>query len=101
MHIHNFLIDYRNTLASPESDNEEDRSIFIDEMCDNGINNIVVGNDNHRGEGGIPTNDKRERRMKGVLIRDNLKTNFMNHNMYRKNNNKGFDYDRSNHIVME
>ena len=56
MHLHNFLVDYRNSLVDGENDNINDRTIFVEDMHDNGIFNLVVLNDNIRGDGGCPTN---------------------------------------------
>ena len=52
MHLHNFLVDIRNRENTNGIDAEIDRSIFVDDMCNNGIVNIDVTNDENRGEGG-------------------------------------------------
>ena len=98
-HLHNFLVDYRNTLDDGELDNAFDRSIFVDDMCDNNIFNIVVSNDNNRPSG-RPTNVERERRINGVVLRDMLRDKLQNHNMHRlrKDDDGEWTYDRSHHI---
>jgi len=100
MHLHNFLVDYRNKLCEGEADNTIDMSIFVDDMCDNGVFNMVVLNDSNRGDGGRPTNIEKQRRIDGVVLRDELRDTLQNHNMHRPKKSDVWDYDRSNHIVL-
>ena len=44
MHLHNFFVDYHNSLCEGEDDNTIDRIIFVDDMCDNGVFNISSTN---------------------------------------------------------
>ena len=74
-------MDYRNIVINAIDDDIVKRGIFIDDMCDNGIFNMVVGNDNNRGDGGRPSNDECIRRMNGCELRDKLKQALLNHNI--------------------
>ena len=100
MHIHNFLVDFRNTGTIENNDERIERNVFIDDMCDNGIFNMVVGNDNSRGEGGRPSNDERIRRTNGLELREKLKISLENHDMHRKTKADAWQYDNSNHIEL-
>ena len=99
MHIHNFLVDYRLKNSVPVADITHEREIFVDDMSDNGIFNMVITNDNNRGEGGRPSNEEKRRRMNGVSLRDELKTALMNANMHRRRKKDNWNYDSSNHIT--
>ena len=99
-HLHNFLVDYRNKLATNAQELEvsNERNLFVEDICDNSIYNIVVNNDNNRGEGGRPTNDERYRRMNGLEIRELLRMQFANANMHRPTRDDIVYYDQSYHI---
>ena len=99
-HLHNFLVDYRNKLATNAQELEvsNERNLFVEDICDNSIYNIVVSNDNNRGEGGRPTNDERYRRMNGLEIRELLRMQFANANMHRPTRDDIVYYDQSYHI---
>ena len=81
MHIHNFLVDYRNKHSVPTIDKTNEREIFVDDICDNAIFSMVINNDNNRGEGGRPSNEEKQRRMNGVWLRDELKVALVNANI--------------------
>ena len=98
MHLHNFLVTYRNNTTHSKRTYAIDRSIFVNDMCDNGIFNTVVTNDTHGGEGGRPSNDERDRRINGLLLRDKLRDTLQDHNMHRPRKTPVIQYDRSNHI---
>ena len=98
MHLHNFIVTYRNNTTHSKRTYAIDRSIFVNDMCDNGIFNTVVTNDTHGGEGGRPSNDERDRRINGLLLRDKLRDTLQDHNMHRPRKTPVIQYDRSNHI---
>ena len=98
MHLHNFLVTFRNNAADSKRIYATDRSIFVNDMLDNGIFNVVVTNDDHGGDGGRPPNDERDRRVHGIELRNKLRDKFVDHNMHRPRNDNDFQYDRSNHI---
>ena len=98
MHLHNFLADYRNSSSAPTVDYALNRSIFVDKICDNGICNIMVTNDDNRGEGGHPTNDEKQRRINGVLLREKLKNSLRKHKMHRLRKDNEWVYDKANRI---
>ena len=98
MHLHKFLVDYRNRLASPDQDNAINRSIFVNDMCDNGISSVVIRNDNYRVQGRRPNNDEHQHRLQGANIRESLKLQLTNHSMYRKKGNDVWEYDETYHI---
>ena len=100
-HLHNYVVDYRNSLVSSEADNYIDGTVFIEDMCNNNIVNMVVVNDNNRGEGGRPSNDEKQRHINGVSLGDKLCMILQNHNMQQPRKENGarvWKYDRSNHI---
>ena len=100
MHIHNFLVDFRNTGNIENDDVMIERNVFIDDMCDNGIFNMVVGNDNNRGDGGRPCNDERIRHMNGIELREKLKISLANHNMHQRIKADAWQFDNSNHVEL-
>ena len=97
MHLHNFLVDYRNSLVDGENDNINDRTIFVEDMHDNGIFNLVVLNDDNRGDGGRPTNKEKVSRQNGNRIRDALRDELKRHDMFRPHKAE-WNYDNVNHI---
>ena len=99
MHIHNFLVDYRNKHSVPTIDKTNKREICVDDMCDNTIFNMVINNDNNRGEGGRPSNEEKQRRINGVRLRDELKLALVHANMHRRRKKDNWNYDASNHII--
>ena len=60
-------------------------------MCDNGVFNTVVSNDNHYPSG-RPTN--------GIGLIDELRDRLLNHNIHRpcKDIDGEWSYDRTNHV---
>ena len=87
--------------CSDNEDNAVERAMFVDNLCDNGYSNIVITNGNHRGDGGRPSNDERERRSNGQLLRNKLRLNLANANMHRPSKQDNIcTYDRSNHIIL-
>ena len=100
MHIHNFLVDYRNKLSEGEEDNTIDRTIFVDDIRDNGVFNMVVCNDTKRVNVGRPSNTEHQRIIEGIKLRNELRDSLHNHNMHRPRKDDVWEYDKSNHIVM-
>ena len=80
-------MDYRNSTYIVVEESTADRSIFVDDMVDNGVFNLVVGNDNNRGDGGRPKNDERQSRIDGIHLRDNLRDELGHHDLHRPRNN--------------
>lgn len=50
------LVDYCNILSEGEDENTIDSSIFVDDMCDNGVFNMVVCNDTKKVNVGRSSN---------------------------------------------
>ena len=100
-HLHNFLVDYRNNLEDVGKEVYIGRSIFVDDICDQGVFNTVVLNDNQRLVG-RPSNVEKQRRLNGLALRDHLRDQLQNHDMHRprKDTNDEWTYDRSHHIHM-
>ena len=98
MHLHNFLVTFRNNTTESKSSYAIDRSVFVNDMLDNGVFNVVVTNDDHGGDGGRPSNDERDRRIKGIQLRNQLRDKLQDHNMHRPRKINNCQYDRSHHI---
>ena len=58
-----------------------DRSIFNDDMRGNNVVNMIADSDNNRGEGGRPSNEKKQRHINGISLRDKLCKILQNHSM--------------------
>ena len=82
MHLHNFLVDYRNSLDNSDDEIRTERNIFIDDNIDNGYLSSVIGNDNYR-IGGRPTNEEKYSRERGLQLRDYYRGLLQDHNMQR------------------
>ena len=93
-------MDYRNASKSIRDDEIFERHMFIDDMCDNEIFNMVVGNENNRGYGGRLINDERTRHQQGVELRDKLRQSLANHNMHRRSKVDLQEYDSYNHVQL-
>ena len=88
MHLHNFLVEYRNNCTNSERENALERAIFNDDIRDNAIVRSVVGNDNNRGDGGRPTFEEKESRLNGIKLRNDLKNLLRSNDMHRPRNNE-------------
>ena len=86
MHLHNFLVDYRNSMIDPSSESSIENEIFILDQLDNNIISTAVGTDATRPRG-RPTNEEIVCRMNGVNLRDQLKHELSAHNMQRPSKN--------------
>ena len=86
MHLHNFLVDYRNSLVYPVEEVYHENEVFHYDRLDNGITNQAITSDSIRPRG-RPSKDEILCRQSGVLLRDHLKQSLSNHNMHRKNKN--------------
>ena len=83
MHLHNFLVDYRNMLKTVTEDIQIENEIFNNERLDNGIISDAVTNDCERPPG-RPSDNEILCRQNGLVLRDHLKLSLANHNMKRK-----------------
>ena len=82
MHWHNFLVNYRESMVLDKNlDRHIEREIFHNELLDNGIVPLVVGEE-CRGGAGRPLNVEREWKLKGILRRDLLKSSLMDHDLH-------------------
>ena len=82
MHLHNFLVDFRNSLVDPITDQLIEDEIFNYDLMDNGIISSVITSDSRR-PAGRPSNDEVECRQKGLILRNHLRQSLQNHNMHR------------------
>ena len=71
MRLHNFLVEYRDANLPP-SDLTEEQRIFDDDCIDTDACPIISGNDSTRPLG-RPSNDEREYRLQGLMLRDKLR----------------------------
>ena len=99
LYLHNFLVKYRLEQKESTEEHNDERRLLVDEVEMSGELSLVVTNDNSRGEGGRPTNEEKERRIKGLLLRDELRQSIKDHNMVRKRRKTDIKYDDSNHII--
>ena len=83
MHLHNFLVDYRNEIFISSSDEREEIYIFISDYLDYRLTSGVIGNDPVSGLIGRPTNKEQECRLKGKLLRDLLRNKLRLHSKFR------------------
>ena len=97
MHLHNFLVNYReNIVLDKNSHTNIEGEIFNNDLRDNGIIPIVVG-DEVRGAG-RPANDEREWKLKGILRRDLLKGSLRDHDIHRPRK-EDWDVDENCHVI--
>ena len=82
MHLHIFLVDYRNSLLEPLNETQKEKEIFHYDQIDNGIVSYAITNDSTRPRG-RPSFDEVECRQKGLLLRDHLRLALANNNMHR------------------
>ena len=82
MHLHNYLVDYRQSLEDPVDDYRKENEIFEYDRLDHGIISSVISSDSTRPRG-RPTNDEIVCRQNGLLLRDHLRASFASHNMHR------------------
>ena len=82
MHLHNFLVDWRESLIDSEEDLLIESEIFQYDKLDNGITSAVINSDATRPTG-HPSEDEIECRMNGLMLRDHLRQSLKNHNMER------------------
>ena len=87
MHLHNFLVDFRNSLNDPLNDKLVEEEIFNYDRLDNGIMSTVITSDSNR-PAGRPSNDEVECLQRGLLLRHHLKVSLQNHNMQRPCNDE-------------
>ena len=97
MHLHNYLVDYCNSISTASEEDEIDRSIFVDDMYDNGIFNLVIHNDSIERDQGCPTNRERESRLNGLKLRNKIRDILHHHDMVRPSRSE-WHYDSVDHI---
>ena len=83
MHLHNFLVDYRNMMNNAREEIELENEIFHNDCLDNAIISKAITNGTDR-PGGRPTDEEILSRQNGLVLRDHLKLSLANHNMCRK-----------------
>ena len=82
MHLHNFLVDYReNQVENKTQHRRIEREVFHNDLIDTGIIPLVVGEGSRIN--GRPVNSEREWKLKGILRRDLLKGSLMDHDLHR------------------
>ena len=82
MHLHNFLVDWRESLSDSHNEVFTENEIFDYDRLDNGITSSVICSDATRPSG-RPTDNEVESRMNGLMLRDHLRQSLKNHNMER------------------
>ena len=82
MHLHNFLVDWRESLIDADNDLLVENEIFDYDRLDNGIISSAITSDTRRPAGRI-ADDKVQCRMNGLMLRDHLRQSVNNHNMER------------------
>ena len=80
MHLHNFLVDYRD---AHDVDYNYEANVFQNDCDDNGLISEVVGNDNIRPRTGRRSSAEDISCLKGLRIRDNLRQAIYDHGMCR------------------
>ena len=98
MHLHNYLVTYKNRHTDAELSNQEERSIFVNDSIDNGNTACVTGNDFYYDDRGRPSNSETKYRLNGIGIRDTLRDTVQNQNMHRPQLENTVAYDASNHM---
>ena len=82
IHIHNYLVNHRESQANPIADESIDNDIFIHDQIDHAIVSTVVHADPTRSRG-RPTNDEIFYCLNCIELRDRLRQSIVNHNMHR------------------
>ena len=82
MHLHNFLVDWRESLIDADKDLLVENEIFDYDRLDNGIISSAITSDTRRPAGRTAV-DEVECRMNGLMLRDHLRQSLKNHNMER------------------
>lgn len=99
LHLHNYIVAYRNEANLTQEDYNYERRLYIDEVNDSGLFNNIVTNDNFLGDGGRPNNEERQRRINGIALRDKLRESIKENKMVRRRKNDDIRCDVSNHIL--
>ena len=83
MHLHNFLVNYRESQTELKKTNEciIERMVFEQDILDNGVVPLVVGKDLITM--GRPINSEKKWKLRGLRIRDNLNVSLMEHDLHR------------------
>ena len=80
MHLHNFLVDYRD---ANDVDYNFETGVFRNDWRDNGLIAEVIGNDNHRLRIGRWSTAEETSRQQGLRIRDELWQAIYDHDIRR------------------
>ena len=80
MHLHNFLVDYRD---AHDVDYNFETDVFRNDCRDNGLTAEIIGNDNHRPRIGRRSTADETSRQQGLRIRDGLRQAIYDHDMVR------------------
>ena len=72
MHLHNFLVDWRESLIDLDEGMSTENEIFECDRLDNRITSTVINSDSTRPSG-RPSDDEIECRMNGLMLRDHLR----------------------------
>ena len=98
MHLHNFLVNYRESLTNEDKRDERiiERHVFEQDILDNGVLPLVVGEDLRiRGR---PLISEKEWKLRGLKMRDNLKISLMEHGLHRPRK-EDWNTNQHTHIV--
>ena len=97
MHLHNFLVDYREShINDKELYTRIEREVFHNHLIDGGIVPLVVGEEGR--DMGRPLNSEREWKLKGIMKRDLLKGSLMDHDLHRPRKDD-WNIDEHYHVV--
>ena len=80
MHLHNFLVDYRD---AHDVDYNYEANVFQNDCYDNGLVSEVVGIDSIRTRAGRQSSEEVISRLKGLHLRDKLRQAIYYHDMRR------------------
>ena len=83
MPLHNFLVNYRESLTKENKTTERiiERMVFEQDIWGNGFVPLVVGEDLRIM--GRPINSEKEWKLRGLRIRDYLNVSLMEHDLHR------------------
>ena len=93
MCLHNFLVDYRDNI-----DSQIETAVFNNEITDINAETLVVSNDDYHDSGNI-TNNEREIRQRGLLLRHSLCQTLADHDMHRPSRSE-WGVDKNTHVSM-
>ena len=80
--LHNYLVNYRDIKKDIQQLTCK-RDLLQEDVNNSHATTVQTGTDLHRPQGSI-RNDERMNRLKGMVIRDDLRQSLVDHDMYRK-----------------